>query len=325
MRKFLARLKEIKRETLIRNAFLLPIVSVVIISISHVINWYDIGNPLSWAIYLSVAVEIFALASVSAASIRIKKGSIWLLFGLVTAIQIIGNVFFTFQDINVGSSMFSSWMELVQPWTEDWTILDHKRFLAYIQGGTLPFMSLIALHFYIKFNESLHDKTTDDTNYYDARNRKVEEIVKAREESEIKSEDNNMAFDTSIDAEKLITDILTEEIKKSEDKAKESKAERVKAPTPPSDEAPEIIKEPDNDHTKLIPDSVVKKELKRIQDKAEEQLEETVESTKEIDNVSEDTNQIVKSVKPTIGTGDHTGHRPKKNPGQHPQIMPGTN
>jgi hypothetical protein len=155
MKKILSRLKNIERTTVIKNSFLLPILSVVVMSISHVISWYDLGNPFSWAIYLSVAVEVFALASVSAASIKIKKGSIWLLFGLVTLIQIVGNVFFTFQDININGEQFKSWVELVQPWFEDWTPVDHRRFLALIQGGTLPFMSLIALHFYIKFNENL--------------------------------------------------------------------------------------------------------------------------------------------------------------------------
>ena len=155
MKKILSRLRNIERATVIKNSFLLPILSVVVMSISHVISWYDLGNPFSWAIYLSVAVEVFALASVSAASIKIKKGSIWLLFCLVTLIQIVGNVFFTFQDINVGGYQFISWVELLQPWFEDWTPTDHKRLLALIQGGTLPFMSLIALHFYIKFNENL--------------------------------------------------------------------------------------------------------------------------------------------------------------------------
>jgi hypothetical protein len=158
MKKLWDKIRGIDRNTLIKNSFLLPIVSVVIISISHVINWYDIGNPISWAIYLSVAVEVFALASVSAASLKMKKGSIWLLFGLVTAIQIMGNVFFTYKDIDPTGAGFIAWMELIQPWFEDWNIMDHKRFLAYIQGGTLPFMSLIALHFYIKFNDNLSNK-----------------------------------------------------------------------------------------------------------------------------------------------------------------------
>lgn len=148
-------IKNIDRKTIIRNSFLIPILSVVVISISHVISWYGLGNPFSWAIYLSIAIEIFALASVSAATIKMKKGSIWLLFILVTLIQIIGNVFFTYQFINVESVPFKSWVELVSPWFVDWSIIDHKRLLALVQGGTLPFMSLIALHFFIKFNENL--------------------------------------------------------------------------------------------------------------------------------------------------------------------------
>jgi hypothetical protein len=84
-----------------------------------------------------------------------KKGSIWLLFILVTFIQIIGNVFFTYQDIDINNVKFLSWIELIQPWFEDWSVIDHRRLLALVQGGTLPFMSLIALHFYIKFNENL--------------------------------------------------------------------------------------------------------------------------------------------------------------------------
>jgi len=155
MKKFLSKLRQIERTTIIRNSFLLPILSVVIMSISHVISWYDLGNPFLWAIYLSVAVEIFALASVSAASIKMKRGSIWLLFILVTFIQIIGNVFFTYQDIDINSDKFLSWIELIHPWFEEWTVIDHRRLLALVQGGTLPFMSLIALHFYIKFNENL--------------------------------------------------------------------------------------------------------------------------------------------------------------------------
>lgn len=301
-------IRNIKRETVIKNSFLLPILSVVIISISHVISWYDLGNPIAWAIYLSVAVEIFALASVSAASIKIKKGSIWFLFGLVTMIQIVGNVFFTYKDIDVTGEGFVAWVELIGFWFEDWNVLDHKRFLAYIQGGTLPLMSLIALHFYIKFNENLQIKNDDDPNpddYYDARNRRMEEMVQAREaeeEAKARRADNKMAFDTSIDADDamLWESPITEEIKKAEEKSEESKAKRVKAPTPTSADTEE----------KLIPDSEVKEALKEEQKKKEE-----------IDS------KIVQKVtpKPNTGSGQFMGHKKPKNPGKNPQILPGTN
>jgi len=153
MKNLLEKIRGIKKQTVIKNSFLLPILLVVFISISHVVSWYDLGNPLSWAIYLSVAVEVFALASVAAAGLNISRASIWALFGLVTSIQIIGNIFFIFQDINVNSTAFLAWIELVQPWFEDWDVTDHRRLLSYIQGGTLPMMSLIALHYFIKFND----------------------------------------------------------------------------------------------------------------------------------------------------------------------------
>lgn len=146
------------RESVIRNSFLFPILLVVIMSISHVVSWYDIGNPVSWAIYLSIAVEIFALASVSAASIKMNKGSIWFLFCLVTLIQIIGNVFYEYKEISLTDSGFIYWVELISPFFEDWDSMDHRRFLAIIQGGTLPIMSLTSLHFYIKFNDNLTEE-----------------------------------------------------------------------------------------------------------------------------------------------------------------------
>jgi hypothetical protein len=141
------------RNIIIRNTFLLPILLVVIMSISHVVSWYDLGNPLSWAIYLSIAIEVFALASVSAATIKVNRASIWFLFGLVTFIQIIGNIFFEYREISVTDASFLSWVELIKPFFDDWDVTDHRRLLAIVQGGTLPIMSLTALHYYMKFKD----------------------------------------------------------------------------------------------------------------------------------------------------------------------------
>lgn len=141
------------RNLIIRNTFLLPILLVVIMSISHVVSWYDLGNPLSWAIYLSIAIEVFALASVSAATIKVNRASIWFLFGLVTFIQIVGNIFFEYREMDITDPSFLSWVELIQPFFVDWSVIDHRRLLAIVQGGTLPLMSLTALHYYMKFKD----------------------------------------------------------------------------------------------------------------------------------------------------------------------------
>lgn len=146
--------KEHKRGV-IRGMFLIPILLVMAISISHVVSWYDIANPFSWAIYLSVAIEIAAMSSIAAASVRVK-GGVWLVFIIVTLVQFIGNIFFCYNEINANSPEFKSWVELTGPIFEGLgsDITDgiaQKRWLALLEGGLLPIISLASLHFFIKY------------------------------------------------------------------------------------------------------------------------------------------------------------------------------
>ena len=79
--------------------FIIPILLVAAISISHVVSWYDMANPISWAIYLSIAIEVAAMTALVAATNRIK-GGVWIMFGLVTLVQMIGNIFFSYKEID---------------------------------------------------------------------------------------------------------------------------------------------------------------------------------------------------------------------------------
>lgn len=144
------------RDGIIRGMFLVPIVLVMIISISHVVSWYDLSNPVSWAIYLSIAVEIAAMSSIAAASVKIK-GGVWFVFAIVTLIQFIGNIFFSYKDIDVTSQGFKDWVELTQPVfdalgsdTSDMVV--QRRWLSLLSGGLLPLISLASLHFFIKYD-----------------------------------------------------------------------------------------------------------------------------------------------------------------------------
>ena len=143
------------KKGIIRGMFLVPILLVMIISISHVVSWYNIANPFSWAIYLSVAIEIAAMSSIAAASVKVK-GGVWLVFIIVTLIQFIGNIFFCYNEINSNSQNFKSWVELTGPIFESLgsDIVDtiaQKRWLALLEGGLLPIISLASLHFFIKY------------------------------------------------------------------------------------------------------------------------------------------------------------------------------
>lgn len=144
-------------KSIIYISFLVPILTVAFVSISHVTSWYGLSNPISWAIYLSIGVEIAALSSLAAISAKMGK-KVYFPFGIVTLIQFIGNIFFAYQYIDITSQSFKDWMDLVDPFVsylgvESGDPIGHKRFLALFSGGMLPIISLSFLHMLVKFEE----------------------------------------------------------------------------------------------------------------------------------------------------------------------------
>ena len=152
-------------KTIIYISFLVPILAVAFVSISHVTSWYGLSNPLSWAIYLSIGIEIAALSALAAISAQMGK-KVYFPFGIVTLIQFIGNIFFAYQYIDVTTSAFKDWMDLVDPivsylGVESGDPIGHKRFLAFFSGGMLPIISLSFLHMLVKFEEEDKKKSPE--------------------------------------------------------------------------------------------------------------------------------------------------------------------
>jgi hypothetical protein len=187
-----------------RTMFLVPIILVAVISISHVVAWYDIANPLSWAIYLSIAIEVGAMTALVAAINKIK-GGVWFMFGLVTFVQMIGNIFFSFKEVDPNSDLFKAWIELTGPiWelvgSDINDITSMKRWLAFLEGGLLPIISLTSLHFFIKYDDGKQSKV-EINNFQkseDSQNIK-ETIIQNFENKIVKNEvsvDNEIISDT---------------------------------------------------------------------------------------------------------------------------------
>jgi hypothetical protein len=151
-------------KTLIITTFLIPIVIVAVVSISHVTLWYGITNPLTWALYLSVGIEVAALSALAALSANMGS-KVYFPFTIVTIIQFIGNVFFAYSFIDVNAKIFKDWVELMSPFVEfmgveSTDLIGHKRFLSFFSGGLLPMISLSFLHMLVKFIEV--DKNRED-------------------------------------------------------------------------------------------------------------------------------------------------------------------
>ena len=149
---------------IIVGSFLIPILLVAFVSISHVTTLYSLANPLSWAIYLSVAVEIAALAALAGVSAKFGK-FIYLPFGIVTFIQFVGNFFYSYSHININSQDFKDWVDMIsgllEPIGVDPTdVVAHRRILAFITGGLIPFISLTFAHMLIVYSSKI--QTNED-------------------------------------------------------------------------------------------------------------------------------------------------------------------
>jgi hypothetical protein len=183
-------------KSLIYVAFLVPILTVAFVSISHVTKWYGLSNPVTWSIYLSIGIEIAALSALAAISAQMGR-KVYFPFAIVTLIQFIGNIFFAYQYINIDSQAFKDWIDLVDPLVsfmgvESGDIVGHKRFLALFSGGMLPIISLSFLHMLVKFEEDDRKNKNTETPVL-PENLDIEEISKVagKMEAELEKEKYN--------------------------------------------------------------------------------------------------------------------------------------
>lgn len=203
-------------KTIVITAFLIPIIIVAIVSISHVTGWYGVSNPLSWSMYLSVGIEIAALSSLAAISINMGK-KVYLPFGVVTFIQFIGNIFFSYSYIDINSPTFKMWVELVSPLTElinteSTDLISHKRILSLLSGGLLPLISLSFLHMLVSFSENQqlekenNEKDNIDKDEYNIQ--KLSEYLKS-----LQVEDKIIVSEPKVEETKEVIEEVIEEIK----------------------------------------------------------------------------------------------------------------
>ena len=225
-----------------RSMFLLPIILVAGISISHVVSWYDIANPFSWAVYLSIAIEIGAMTALVAATNKIR-GGVWFMFGLITLIQMIGNIFFSFKEIDANGSLFKSWVELTGPlWdmigSDSTDVVSMKRWLAFLEGGLLPIISLTSLHFFVKYEKSNSPKEEVIT----VNQVQIEETNSPKEEEKTEDEDlfqEEVYLPTKEDALIEINETLNKEVKKVWAKVEELREEGKLPETTEEDDSSE--------------------------------------------------------------------------------------
>jgi hypothetical protein len=151
---------------IIITAFVIPILLVAFVSISHVTTFYGLSNPITWAVYLSVGIEIAALSALAAVSVNMGR-FVYVPFFIVTLIQMIGNIFFSFTYIDETGQSFQDWVNMVGGLFENMGIErtdlnSHKTILSFLSGGLLPIISLTFAHMLVKFSEQTPEEKEND-------------------------------------------------------------------------------------------------------------------------------------------------------------------
>lgn len=120
------------------GTFVMLYVLVSLISTIHVIDFFELSNPRSMAIALAIAFEVGAAASLASLITldKMNKTLVWALFIAITAMQMQGNMFYAFQNLEG----YESWSELFNLIEEE--PLFQKRVLAFVSGAILPLVAL---------------------------------------------------------------------------------------------------------------------------------------------------------------------------------------
>ena len=120
------------------GTFVMLYILVSLISTIHVIDFFELSNPRGMAIALAIAFEVGAAASLASLITldKMNKTLVWALFIAITAMQMQGNMFYAFQNLEG----YSSWVELFNLVDEE--PLFQKRVLAFVSGAILPLVAL---------------------------------------------------------------------------------------------------------------------------------------------------------------------------------------
>lgn len=108
------------------------------ISTIHSIDFFQIANSYLMSIFLAIAFEIGAGASLVALVIKDKMNMflVWSIFIVLTLFQIMNNVYFSFMHLGD----FSKWSELFGLNEED--VIMQKRIVSIVLGAVLPLIAL---------------------------------------------------------------------------------------------------------------------------------------------------------------------------------------
>jgi hypothetical protein len=157
----------------------------------------------------------------------------------------IGNIFFSFKEIDANGSLFKSWVELTGPlWdmigSDSTDVVSMKRWLAFLEGGLLPIISLTSLHFFVKYEKSNSPKKEEispNEEVITVNQVQIEETNSPKEDENLFQEE--VYLPTKEEALIEINETLNKEVKKVWAKVEELREESKLPETTEEDDSSE--------------------------------------------------------------------------------------
>ena len=140
------------------SIFVLLYLLVSVISTIHVIDFFEMSNPYWLAVTLAIAFELGAAASLASLVIlkKMNKGLVWALFITITLMQMQGNMYYAFKNIQD----YQSWSELFNLIEEE--VIYQKRVLAFVSGAILPLVALGFIKSLVDYIKPEEEKEEED-------------------------------------------------------------------------------------------------------------------------------------------------------------------
>jgi hypothetical protein len=211
------------RKIVVASFLAVPALSSLISTI-HIITFFGLGNMTWMAIILALAFEIGSIASLMTLAVldKINRFAVWFIFVVLVAMQMLGNVYYTYDYISQAMATNPQWIDSFIDLVEMMTMqkLEQrttKFILSLLIGLPIPIISLAFLKSvsdYLKPEEKT--KSTEkqleelvvDTN---------DEVIETSEvKEEIKSEETQSEETFDIDIEETEEIEIVEETKEDE-------------------------------------------------------------------------------------------------------------
>lgn len=184
------------RKIIVTSFIVVPIISSVI-SALHIVDFFSLGNPTWLSIALAIAIELGSIASFLTLSIldKLNKSIVWTVFIILFFMQMIGNMYFSYDFISGAMASDASWLsafkDMIEFFLGDLELTDVKMYLTILISWPIPLISVFLLKSAVDYlkPEEVKELEADKAgvNFYDL---KAEDRRKLRDRLNSETEDS---------------------------------------------------------------------------------------------------------------------------------------